>query len=112
MGIARLRLEAAQTLVNRFGDTRADIQRGLMELADAEVDDALEVLATSATGEILPAARQHLQNARNEIAAGLAATSASTRQNRISNALSRIMNGRDLVGSNINFQLGQGNLAF
>jgi cytochrome c peroxidase len=112
MDLARQRLEAAQTLVNRFGDTRVDIQRGLMELADAEVEDALEVLATSASGEILPAARQHLQNARNEIAAGLTAPSPSTRQNRISNALARVMNGRDLIGSNINFQLGQGNLAF
>jgi hypothetical protein len=112
LDIARQRLEAVQTLLNRFGDTGVDVQRGLMELADAEVEDALEVLGTSASGEIVPEARERLRLARDEIAAGLAATSPSARQNRVSNALSRIMNGRDMLGSNINFRLGQGNLMF
>jgi hypothetical protein len=112
LDIARQRLEAVQTLVNRFGNTGVDVQRGLMELADREVEDALEVLGASASGEIVPEARQRLRLARDEIAAGLAATSASARQNRVSNALSRVMNGRDMLGSNINFRLGQGNLMF
>jgi hypothetical protein len=46
------------------------------------------------------------------IALGLAATSWSVRQNRISNAISRCLNARDLFGSNINFVLGKGNLMF
>jgi hypothetical protein len=112
LDIARQRLDAAQTLVNRFGDTRADVQRKLMELARVEVDDALEVLAGAATGPIHPSAADALEAAKDEIDAGLAASSASTRQNRISNALSRIRNGRDQFGANIDFQLGQGNLMY
>jgi hypothetical protein len=112
LDLARQRLEAAQTLVNRFGDTRAEVQRGLMQLADAEVEDALQVLGESAGGEIVPPARERLRSARDEIAAGLVATNASGRQNRIATALSRVMNGRDMLGSNISFRLGQGNLMF
>jgi hypothetical protein len=112
LDLARQRLEAAQTLVNRFGNTGIDVQRGLMDLADAELEDALEVLGGSVSGEIAPEARARLQIARDEIAAGLVATDRSARQNRIATALSRIMNGRDMLGSNINFRLGQGNLMF
>ncbi len=83
-----------------------------MELADAELEDALEVLGASTSGEIAPVARERLQAARAEIAAGLVASDRSARKNRISTALSRVMNGRDMLGSNINFRLGQGNLMF
>ncbi|HTV25401.1 MAG TPA: hypothetical protein VMG12_42190 [Polyangiaceae bacterium] len=112
LDIARQRLAAAQTLVNRFGNSRSDIQSKLMELAADEIDDAIEVLAGATTGPIYPNAAQHLSSAQDEIDAGLGATSAATRQNRISNALSRVMNARDLFGSNIDFRLGQGNLMY
>jgi hypothetical protein len=108
LDMAKQRLDAAMTLVNRFHDTRADIQRGLMQLAVEEIDDCLRVLGTS----IYPVAVDRLGLAKAEIAAGLAATSWPTRQNRISNAISRVLNARDHFGANINFQLGQGNLMF
>jgi hypothetical protein len=34
------------------------------------------------------------------------------RQGPLSNAISRVENGRDPIGANITFQLGQGNLMF
>ena len=108
LDMAKQRLDAAMTLVNRFHDTRADVQKRLMELAVEEIDDCLRVLGTS----IYPVAVERLGLAKAEIAAGLATTSWSTRQNRISNAISRVLNGRDQFGANINFQLGQGNLMF
>jgi hypothetical protein len=111
LDIARQRLEAANTLAGSFGNVRADIQRRLMELAVVEVDDALEVLLVSSS-ELHPDVRSLLVQAKNEIALGLNATSASERQNRIANALSRIANGRGRFGSNISFELGQGNLMF
>jgi hypothetical protein len=107
--IARQRLEAASALVSRFHDTRADIQKRLMELAVVEMDDALADLAT---GNIYPVAQQRLGEGKSEIALGLAATSWSVRQNRISNAISRCLNARDLFGSNITYVLGKGNLMF
>ncbi|WP_437581632.1 hypothetical protein [Sorangium sp. So ce887] len=113
LDIAKQRLQAAQTLANQFHDTRADIQLRLMELAEVELDDALEVLGVPAPNPPLHATSQnHLQQAKGEIAAGLAAATWSQRQNRISNALSRVMNARDHFGSNINYQLGQGTLMY
>jgi len=106
--MAKQRLDAAMTLVNRFHDTRADVQKRLMELAVEEIDDCLRVLGTT----IYPVAVDRLGLAKAEIAAGLATTSWSTRQNRISNAISRVLNARDQFGANITFQLGQGNLMF
>jgi hypothetical protein len=108
--IAKQRLGAANTLVIRFRDTRADIQKRLMELAVVEIDDALQVLAEEF--DLYPIATERLNQAKQEIALGLAATSWSVRQNRISNAISRCLNARDLFGSNINFTLGKGNLMF
>ena len=48
----------------------------------------------------------------NSPAAFTVSSSASTRQNRISNALARVRNARDLFGANIDFRLGQGNLMY
>ncbi|WP_437680904.1 hypothetical protein [Sorangium sp. So ce131] len=113
LDIAKQRLQAAHTLVNQFHDTRADVQYGLLNLARVEIDDVLELFSAPELATPLhPVAATRLQEAKSEIAAGLAATSWSQRQSRISTALSRVQNARDQFGSNINFQLGQGNLMY
>jgi hypothetical protein len=111
LDIARQRLEAAHTLAGSFGAGGVEIQKRLMELAVVEVDDALEVLLVS-SNELHPDTRSLLLEAKDEVALGLNATSASARQTRIANALARIANGRGRFGSNITFELGQGNLMF
>jgi len=111
MDLARQRLEAAKTLVRLFGDTRADVQKRLMELARVEIDDALEVLAPFGDG-LYPVAVDRLGLARQEIGQGLAVPTPGERANRIDNAISRVLNARDQVGDNVTFQLGQGNLLF
>jgi len=110
LDIAKQRLDATKTLVGRFGDSGADIQRRLMELAVVEVDDALEVLPQD--GDLYPGVRERLVEAKNEVAQGLSATTSGQRQTRITNALARIATGRAQFGTNITFQLGQGNLMF
>ncbi|MGK4004431.1 hypothetical protein WMF31_17480 [Sorangium sp. So ce1036] len=113
LDIAKQRLEAAQTLVNQFQDTRADIQLRLMELAEVEIDDALGVLGVPPPNPPLHTISQdHLQQAKGEIAAGLAAATWSQRQSRISTAISRVTNARDQFGANITYQLGQGTLMY
>jgi hypothetical protein len=109
LDIAKQRLDAANTLAGNA--LAADIQKRLMELAVVEVDDALDVLLLSGD-EIHPETRALLFEAKAEVALGLGATSPSERQTRIENALSRIVNGRGRFGSNITFELGQGNLMF
>jgi len=111
LDIAKQRLDAANTLIGRFDDTTgADIQKRLMELAVVEVDDALEVLPQN--GDLYPGVRERLLEAKNEVAQGLSEATPALRQRRITNALDRIARGRAQFGTNITFQLGQGNLMF
>jgi hypothetical protein len=112
LDLAKQRVRAAQTLFNRFRDTRVDIQIKLLQLAKAELDDALVVLSSNRTTQpFYPVSVDRIGLAKSEIDAAIAAP-ASSRDGRISNAGSRIENARDPIGANITFQLGQGNLMF
>jgi hypothetical protein len=114
LDIAKQRLDAAQRLVNQFHDTKVEIQKTLMRLAEEEIDDALLDL-NDGFGPVqpcYPVAQDRLALAKAEIQAGLQASGWSQRQNRISNAVSRVLNARDQFGSNMSFQLGKGNLMF
>lgn len=106
--IANQRLQAANALVSSFNDTRADIQQRLLQLAVAELDDALEDISTGMYAD----AREQLNGAKDQIALGLAATMWSERQNHIASAISQCTSARALFGSNIDFVLGAGNLMF
>jgi hypothetical protein len=112
LDMAKQRARGALTLFNRFRDTRKDLQIKLLQLAEAEIDDALAVLTSVRTTQpFYPVAVDRLGLAKAEIAAAIAAP-ASSRGGKISNAVSRIENARDQIGANITFQLGQGNLMF
>jgi hypothetical protein len=113
LDMARQRLRASQTILNRFQDQQLAIQRRLIELAVAEIDDALEVLQDPATPQpFYPIAVDRLNLAKTEIAAALAGATSVQRQGPLSNAISRVENARDQIGSNITFRLGTGNLFF
>src|SRR6478736_3386459 len=105
--IALQRLGAANTLVARFGNTRADIQTKLMDLAREELNDALAVLSSPAVNPVLlnPAAQSSISQANAQIAAGIAASTAAQRQTRIDSALSFVRSARNQLGTNINFQM-------
>jgi len=112
LDIAKQRARGALTLFNRFRDTRKDVQIKLLQLAENEIDDAIAVLTSVRTTQpFYPVAVERLGLAKAEIAAAIAAP-ASSRGGKISNAVSRIENARDQIGSNITFTLGQGNLMF
>jgi len=115
LDIAKQKLRAALTLANRFGDTRVDIQRGLLTSGQAEINDAIRVLTDSAVtilpNPFYPVAVDRLGLATQEIAAAMTAP-VSSRAGHISNAVSRVENARDTIGSNITYQLGTGNIMF
>jgi hypothetical protein len=115
LDIAKQKLRAALTLANRFGDTRVDIQQGLLTSGKAELDDALRVLTDSAVTVIpnpfYPVAVDRVNLAEQEIATAMTSP-ASSRAGHISNAVSRVENARDTIGSNITYQLGTGNIMF
>ncbi len=113
LDMAQQRLTAVQTLANQFHDTGADVQKGLMQLAENELDDALSVLTDQATTQpFYPVSVDRIGLAKQEIDAGLSATHWSTRQSHVSTASSRVQNARDQIGSNITFRLGASDLMF
>jgi len=108
--IAIQRLSAANTLAARFGNARVDIQNQLLVLAREELNDALAVLSVQAS--LYTSAQASIGQANSQIAAGIAASTAAQRQTRINSALGFVRSARGQFGSNINFQMGQGNLMF
>ncbi|WP_437280178.1 hypothetical protein WME90_06345 [Sorangium sp. So ce375] len=114
LDIANQRLQAAHQLVDQFHNTRVDVQQGLLKMARIEIDDALEVLSGANTyGSTLHGIAQvRLLLAKTEIAAALSATSWSTRRTKISTAITRVQSARGQFGTNIAFQLGEGNLMY
>jgi hypothetical protein len=77
------------------------------------IADALEVLQDPSTPQpFYPVAVDRLKLAKTEIAAALAGATSVQRQGPLSNAISRVENARDQIGSNITFRLGTGNLFF
>ena len=111
LDLAKQRLNAALTLFNRFGGTRADLQISLMQLADTELNDALTVLSHAPVQPFYPVSVDQIGTARSEIAAAIASP-VSSRGGHISNAVSRVEGARDPIGANINYDLGSGNLMF
>jgi len=113
MDMAKQRLRASLTILNRFHDQNLAIQRGLINLATAEIDDALEVLTAARIAKpFYPVAVDRLNLAKTEIANALAGATWVQRQGPLSNAISRVENARDQIGANITFTLGAGNLFF
>jgi hypothetical protein len=113
LDMAKQRLVAAQTLLNKFHDSGLAIQIGLVNLATAEIDDALQVLTDQATPQpFYPVSVDRLNLAKTEIASVLAAPTFVQRQGPLSNAISRVQNARDQIGANITFRLGTANLMF
>ena len=113
MDMAKQRLRASQTILNRFHDQNVAVQKGLITLALAEIDDALEVLTAARLAQpFYPVAVDRLNLAKTEIAAALAGATSVQRQGPLSNAISRVENARDQIGANINYTLGAGDLFF
>jgi hypothetical protein len=113
LDMAKQRLLASQTLLNRFANQQVAIQKQLIRLADAELEDAQQVLTDSNTPQpFYPVAVDRIGSARTEIVNALNAANATLRGGPLSNAISRVQNARDQIGANITFQLGQGNLMF
>ena len=85
----------------------------LVNLATAEIDDALQVLTDQATPQpFYPVSVDRINLAKSEIASVLAAPTFVQRQGPLSNAISRVQNARDQIGANITFRLGTANLMF
>jgi cytochrome c peroxidase len=106
------RLEAVQTLIRQFQNGHVPIQQKLVELAIVEIDDALQVLQNAPITPIQTDVQTELTAAKGQAQLAISAATDTVRNQRVSNALTRMRTGRSRLGTNITFQMGQGNLMF
>jgi hypothetical protein len=105
------RLDAALEIAAKFGSSEWDVQRGLLELSQAELKDALEVL--SAVDHLHDSEQGILGDALCEIEAILARSS-STRQRarRLREVRAGIARANAALGVGLEMQMGEGTLMF
>jgi len=106
------RLEAVRTLIGQFQNGFVPIQQKLVELAIVEIDDAVAVLQDASITPIQTDVQADFTAAKAEAQLALSAATHTARNQRVSNALTRMKAGRGRLGTNINFLMGQGNLMF
>jgi hypothetical protein len=83
-----------------------------VELAIVEIDDAVAVLQDASITPIQTDVQADFTAAKAEAQLALSAATHTARNQRVSNALTRMKAGRGRLGTNINFLMGQGNLMF
>jgi cytochrome c peroxidase len=111
LAMAKQRLDGAHLLNVQYWGYRDDIQKGLLRLASKEIDDARRVLANG--GADLHAAQQtSLADAQALLAQAIAATDPAIRKARTEAATTIVQNAKNAFGTNMNFQLGTGDLMF
>ncbi len=111
LAMAKQRLDGAHLLNVQFWGYRDDIQKGLLRLAKKEIDDARRVLTNG--GPDLHAAQQtSLASAEALLDQAIDATDPAIRKARTESATTIVQTAKSAFGTNMNFQLGTGNLMF
>ena len=110
--MAEQRLESSRQLNIAFWAFRDDIQKGLINLAAEEIDDGIRVMQNVAGPPLHPNEQANLTQARNLIFAGLVTTDPAVRRDNTIAAKALVVSARATFGTNLNFQMGTGNLMF
>jgi cytochrome c peroxidase len=107
--MAAYRLRAATEIAALRGNRDRDVQVGLLNLAEAEIQDALEVLG--AVRELNPRAQRSLRDATRHVQRARAGHTRDRLQH-MRRALERVTEADRSLGCGLNMQLGQGTLMF
>ena len=107
--IALQRVEAVQTIETAPGFGPSDITHSLLELAYEELEDAVRVLEEA---NLNKPSRNKFRQAMKKLEDIMAATKAKKRSALISNVIKKITDGKNGLGANLDFVMGEGNLAF
>lgn len=110
LAIAKQRMDASRTLNIQFWGYRDDIQKGLLNLASEEIEDAIKVFEFGSN--LHPAEQVTLASARTLLAQAVAATDPGVRKTKTEQATSLVVSVRNALGTGMNFTLGTGNLMF
>ena len=111
LAMARQRMDASRALNIQYWGYRDDIQKGLLRLANEEIDDARRVLVNGG-GDLHAAQQTSLADAQTLLSQAIAATDPAVRKARTESAITIVQNAKNAFGTNMNFQLGTGNLMF
>jgi hypothetical protein len=111
LAIAKQRLDSACTLNIAYWSYRDDIQKGLINLASEEIDDAIRVLKNAGL-DLHVTEQTNLASARTLLAQAVAATDPVVRRSKTESAIAIVQTAKAAFGTNMNFQLGSGNLMF
>jgi hypothetical protein len=104
------RLEAAQAIVQSFGESFRDVQVGLLRLAKREVDDAIRVLSGAA--DLNRWSQNRLRLARKFIDDAADCAPRAGRAAKIRLARDNIADANARLGSGMSFTIGAGTLMF
>jgi hypothetical protein len=110
LAIAKQRMDASRTLNIAFWGYRDDIQKGLLNLASEEIEDALKVLEFGSN--LHPNEQPVLVSARALLAEAVATTNPAVRKSKTEAATTLVVSVRNALGTGMNFTLGAGNLMF
>jgi cytochrome c peroxidase len=105
------RIDAALEIACNFGNRKLSVERGLLELAAAELEDARAVLA--ATQHLHDNEQRLLQYALREIASATRRpSSAQRRSQRIRDVRKLVSRTYTALGAGLNMNIGEGTLMF
>jgi hypothetical protein len=113
--LALKRLPAVLSIISAFGDSHRSVQRGLIDLAYAEVIDAYDVLYDV---DLNPAATTDLDNAARALLDASSTSSASTRRSKVETAQALIRRANNSLSASssaitaLTFNMGAGTLMF
>jgi hypothetical protein len=108
--IALTRLQAAWQISDAFGNRFISIQRGLLELAQLEMQDALDVLGD--VPELDTPARRQLLEADRELDRARRSLNQEERRRRTRAALLSVASADASLGTGMRYQIGEGALMF
>jgi hypothetical protein len=110
--LAQQRIEAALLLNQQYWNHRQDIQMGLLKLARVELEDALAVCTTNDGPPLFPQAQNDLSALIALLANAELMTDPNARIAATAGASDDIDNLYASIGTNIDFEMGPGNLMF
>lgn len=108
--LAARRIEAAIAIIDGAGEASVDVQRGLLDLARAEVEDAITLLG--AVPRLNHTSLVRLTQAERHLAAAAEHHASGARRGRSIAALNAVTQANALLGSGMSFTLGAGTLMF
>jgi cytochrome c peroxidase len=110
IALANKRLDAALALVNRFGNTQLAVQRQMLQLAFIETQDAVAVL--NAIPEFHAEQVDRLGTVRSLIFFASTTSSIADRRLAIQTAINFGTTVSGEIGTNLTYQMGDGNVMF